>query len=124
REALSTPEERVLSPQANAAVLPAAAPVNSFGKHFLGGFSLSRSTLANIVFVAIASVGGLVFAFYFFNGGEVLRAAASWPSEYLYPRPLAAEQIDIAQQPNPVDQFTRHETSSRQPDQAKTNAEN
>lgn len=105
REALSTPEERILSPQATAVAIPAASAIAPLGKNFLRGLGLSRSAMANIVFVAIASFGGLVCAFYFFNGAEVLRAAASWPSEYLYPRPLSAEKSDIVQ-PNPVDQYS------------------
>jgi hypothetical protein len=36
-----------------------------------------------------------------------LRAAASWPKEFLYPRPFSTDKIDIGQQPNPVDQFTK-----------------
>ena len=124
REALSTPDEKFFSPAAIVSATAAAVPVDQRGEHFARGFGFTRSTWANIVFVAIASVGGLVCAFYFFNGGELLRAAASWPSEFLYPRPLATEKIDIAQQPNPIDQFTRDETSSSQPDQAKTTSEN
>lgn len=95
REALSTPEEKVFSPQATAIVIPAPAAVAPLGKNFLSAFGLSRSTWANIVFVAIASLGGLVCAFYFFNGAEVLRAAASWPGEYLYPRPLVSAISDV-----------------------------
>src|SRR5437868_2296515 len=124
REALSTPDEKFFSPAAIVSATAAAVPVRQRGEYFARGFGFTRSTWSNIVFVAIASVGGLVCAFYFFNGGELLRAAASWPSEFLYPRPLATEKIDIAQQPNPIDQFTRDETSSSQPEQAKTNSEN
>jgi len=123
REALSTPEEKLFSPVATLSAI-AAAPVNQRTDYFARGVGLSRSTWTNIVFVAIASVGGLVCAFYFFNGGELLRAAASWPAEFLYQRPLSTEKIDIAQQLNPVDQYARNETASGKPDQAKAPSEN
>ena len=114
REALSTPEEKVFSPQSTALAIPAAAAVSPLGKNFLSALGLSRSTWANIVFVAIASVGGLVCAFYFCNGAEVLRAAASWPGEYLYPRPLVSDQVAAAaEQPNPVDQYSATEAETR-----------
>jgi hypothetical protein len=112
REALSTPEEKRFSPAAIVAPVSAAAPANQTKNALLRSVGLSRSTWANIVFVAIASVGGLVCAFYFFNGGEVLRAAAAWPNEFLYPRPLSTDKIDIAQQPNPVDQFSESTNGS------------
>src|SRR6267143_68486 len=106
RAALSTPEEKLFStPSVAVAPIPARAAVPGYS--FLRNLGLSRSTLANIVFVAIATVGGLVCAFYFFNGGELLRAAASWPSEFLYPRPLSTDKIDVGVQANPVDQFSR-----------------
>ena len=57
--------------------------------------------------MAIASAGGLVCAFYFFNGAELLRAAAAWPSEFLYQRPLSTDKIDIGLQPTTVDQYAR-----------------
>ena len=79
---------------------------------------LNRSTWTNIVFVAIASLGGLVCAFYFFNGGELLRAAAAWPKEFLYPRPFSTDKIDIGQQPNPVDQFAKSASGSSKTDAA------
>jgi len=106
RAALSTPEEKPFSPPASVAIapIPARAAIPSYS--FLRNLGLSRSTLANIVFVAIATMGGLVCAFYFFNGGELLRAAAAWPSEFLYPRPLSTDKIDVGVQANPVDQFS------------------
>ena len=73
REALSTPDEKFFSPAAIVSATAAAVPVDQRGEHFARGFGFTRSTWANIVFVAIASVGGLVCAFYFFNGGELLR---------------------------------------------------
>jgi hypothetical protein len=124
REALSTPEEKFFSPAATVSAIAAAVPVDQRAEYFARGFGFTRATWANIVFVAIASIGGLVCAFYFFNGGELLRAAASWPSEFLYPRPLSTERIDIAQLPDPVDQFARNETSSSKTDQAKATSEN
>src|SRR5436309_6347392 len=106
REALSTPDEKFFSPAAIVSATAAAVPVRQRGEYFARGFGFTRSTWANIVFVAIASVGGLVCAFYFFNGAEVLRAAASWPSEYLYPRPISTDKLDGPLQPNPVDQYS------------------
>ena len=106
REALSTPEEKLFSPPAAVparSAVPAGKKKNIFGR----GLRLSRSTWTNIVFVTIASAGGLVCAFYFFNGGELLRAAAAWPSEFLYPRPLSTDKIDIGLQPTAVDQYAR-----------------
>jgi len=105
REALSTPEEKHFSPVPAAAV-PAAIPALRRFDFFARGLRLTRSTWANIIFVTIASVGGLFCAFYFFNGAEVLRAAASWPNEFLYPRPSSADVINAAVQPNPVDTFS------------------
>src|SRR5438270_4104575 len=110
REALSTPDEKFFSPAAIVSATAAAVPVHQRGEYFARGFGFTRSTWANIVFVAIASVGGLVCAFYFFNGGELLRAAASWPSEFLYPRPLATDKLDNSQ-PNPVDHFSQNDSS-------------
>ena len=109
REALSTPEEKVY---AVTAAVPVASPQVKDADSFLHELGLSRSTWANIVFVAIAAVGGLVCAFYFFNGGELLRAAAAWPAEFLYPRPLSADQVEVGVQPNPVDQFSKDSTSA------------
>jgi len=37
----------------------------------------------------------------------LLRAAAAWPSEFLYPRPLSTDKIDIGLQPTAVDQYAR-----------------
>src|SRR5207244_2125740 len=123
-EALSTPEEKLLSRAANVASVSAAAPANPTTNFWLRGVGLSRSTWTNIIFVAIASMGGLVCAFYFFNGGELLRAAAAWPNEFLYPRPLSTEKIDVGQQPSPVDQFANNETGSTKSDEAKSALEN
>ena len=107
REALSTPEEKVCSGPA-----PAPSLRISETHSFLRDIGLSRSTWANIVFVAIATVGALVSAFYFFNGAETLRAAAAWPGEFLYPRPLSTERIDVAVQPISVDRYDRDSNQS------------
>ena len=48
---------------------------------------LYRSDRTTILFAIFAFVGGLFCVFYFFNGGEFLRAAAAWSREFLYPRP-------------------------------------
>jgi hypothetical protein len=50
---------------------------------------LYRSDRTTILFAIFAFVGGLLCVFYFFNGGELLRAAAAWSREFLYPRPSA-----------------------------------
>lgn len=115
REALSTPEQPAFpTPTVAAAVAP--LPARSFAD-FFRSLQLSRSAWANVVFVTIASVGGLVCAFYFFNGGELLQAAASWPKEYLYPRPVSAEQLALAQELRGFDQFTNeNERDSRNSD--------
>src|SRR4030081_1493000 len=100
REALSTPDEKLFSPPAT--ITPgSAAPVDKRKSVFARGVPFSRSTWTNIFFVPIASVGGLVCSFYFFNGSELLRAAAAWQNEFLYPRPLWAAKIVLGQQLNP-----------------------
>ena len=111
REALSTPDEKLFSP---VAAIPVAAgvPAEAVKTSFLGAVQLSRSALTNIVFVAIASFGGLLCGFYFFNGGEVLRAAAAWPNEFLYPRPLSTDKLDVGVQPNSADYFTTGSSTS------------
>jgi hypothetical protein len=43
----------------------------------------------NIFFVALATLGGIGCAFYFFNGTEVFRATTTWSREFLYPQPPA-----------------------------------
>jgi hypothetical protein len=116
-EALSTPNEKLFSSPATATA--SAAPLDKKANVLARGVQFSRSTWANIFFVTIASVGGLACAFYFFNGGELLRAAAAWPNEFLYPRPLSTDKIDIAQQPNPVDRFANNEAGSTKSDETK-----
>ena len=107
REALSTPEEKVFSGPASAPSLRVTET-----QSFLRDVGLSHSTWANIAFVAIATVGALVSAFYFFNGAETLRAAAAWPGEFLYPRPVSTGRIDVAMQPISVDRYDRDSNRS------------
>jgi hypothetical protein len=58
---------------------------------------LSRSEWANILFAGIAIAGALFCAFYFFNGAELVRAALTWPGEYLYRRSApSGENIAVA----------------------------
>lgn len=118
REALSAPDEKLFSGPATVTA-SSAAPSDKKANVFARGMQFSRSTWANIFFVTIASVGGLACAFYFFNGGELLRAAAAWPNEFLYPRPLSTEKIDIGAQLNPVDKFANNEAGSTKTDEAK-----
>ena len=65
---------------------------------------LHRSDRTTILFAILIFVGGLFCAFYFFNGAELLRAAAAWSREFLYPRPAAliAENNDKSTAPNSV----------------------
>jgi hypothetical protein len=118
REALSAPNEKLFS-SPEIVTTPSSAPSDTKTNVFARGVQFSRSTWANIFFVTIASVGGLACAFYFFNGGELLRAAAAWPNEFLYPRPLSTEKIDIGAQLNAVDQFVNNETGSTKTDETK-----
>ena len=111
REALSTPDEKLFS-SPTTITATSATPLDKQAGGFARRLQLSRSTWANIFFVTMASVGGLACAFYFFNGGELLRAAAAWPNEFLYPRPLSIDKIETVQQPNPVDQFTKSKSPS------------
>ena len=108
REALSTPGENIFS----AAVAVPASPQLAAPSSYLPEVGLSRSTWANIVFVAIAAIGGMVSAFYFFNGADLLRAAAAWPAEFLYPRPVSTESLEAAVLPAAVDQYTSDSTSA------------
>jgi hypothetical protein len=43
----------------------------------------------NVAFVALATLGGLGCAFYFFNGNELFHATTRWSREFLYPQPAA-----------------------------------
>src|SRR5438270_6824013 len=103
REALSTPEERVFSPAAIPVAVAASFTIPDSAPPSVGRLivRLSRSGWTNIVFVAIASVGGLVCGFYFFNGMELVRAAADWPAEFLYPRPIVANANAKSIEPPP-----------------------
>jgi hypothetical protein len=53
---------------------------------------LSQSGWANIIFAGVTFVGGLFCAFFFFNGSDLLRAAAAWSGEFLYSRPTVIAQ--------------------------------
>ena len=109
REALSTPEQKsFVVPAAVAVAQPTLPPFDSYFPEV----GLSRSAWANIVFVAIAALGGMACAFYFFNGAEVLRAAAAWPAEFLYPRPPLTELAETNERPNPVDEYSSESTSA------------
>ena len=103
REALSTPGQTVLNGHELIAAFGAEFPFANSRELPSGVSGFSRSTWANVAFVTLASLGAVFCAFYFFNGAEVLRAAAAWPEEFLYPRPAGSD----AEQPNPVDHFNR-----------------
>ncbi len=49
---------------------------------------IGRSEWVNLSCAAVAVIGGLFSAFYFFNGAELFQGALSVPRELLYPRPL------------------------------------
>lgn len=53
---------------------------------------LQQSDRTTFLFAILIFVGGLFCAFFFFNGAEILRAAAAWSREFLYPRPAALAQ--------------------------------
>jgi hypothetical protein len=60
---------------------------------------LQQSDRTTFLFATLIFVGGLFCAFFFFNGAEILRAAAAWSREFLYPRPaalMANDRIDNA----------------------------
>lgn len=107
REALSTPEEKNYSVTANS-----GSPGVIRSESYIRDIGLSHATWANIVFVSIAAVGAIGSAFYFFNGAEVLRAAAAWPNEFLYSRPALTEKIDVAMQPIATDDYSRDTNST------------
>jgi hypothetical protein len=92
RQAFSTSAETadIASPQP----VPAASAQNKPAS-FSRTARLSRSSWTNISFVAVTFLGGLFCVFYFFNGAELLRAALSWPREYLYQRPGALAQSEM-----------------------------
>jgi hypothetical protein len=60
---------------------------------------LHQSYRTTFLFAVFIFVGGLFCTFYFFNGAEILRAAAAWSREFLYPRPsalvAASAQTDV-----------------------------
>lgn len=83
---------------------------------------LHRSDRTTILFAILVFVGGLFCASYFFNGAEILRAAAAWSREFLYPRPSALmannNRIDI---PNPVSDAQTPLRDSRKSNPARGN---
>ncbi len=50
-------------------------------------FRLKRSDWVDLTFAMIAVLGGFICAFYIYDGGEFLRAAAVWPRELFDLRP-------------------------------------
>src|SRR2546423_1396087 len=109
REALSAPEQTVLNGHGDIAALAPDFPAANRRELPGSVLGFNRPSWANVIFVRVASMGALFCAFYFFNGAQVLRAAAAWPGEFLYPRPASAD----AEQPNPVDHFNRTASDSR-----------
>ena len=103
-KALSKPEEKLVSPSVVAPETGQAPSTQNLIAPLVNAFGFSHSTWTNIVFVAIASLGGLFSAFYFFNGTDVVRTAAAWPREVLYPRPDSTGRL-YGNQVNAVDRF-------------------
>ena len=84
--------QKVFVPPRDEPVLPERIQRNqslglTSGRTLLIRPQLNSSEWANISFVTFALAGGLFCAFYFFNGTDLLRAAAQWSREFLYPRP-------------------------------------
>jgi hypothetical protein len=71
---------------------------------------LHRSDRTTLLFAVFVFAGGFFCAFYFFNGGEFLRAAAAWSREFLYPRPSA-----IMAQNGKIDNFKPKSDSPQAP---------
>ncbi|MEY2529934.1 MAG: hypothetical protein QOI96_19 [Verrucomicrobiota bacterium] len=85
---------------------------------------LHGSDRTSILFAILLFVGGLFCAFYFFNGAEILRAAAAWSREFLYPRPTAlgaaSNNVDISpEQDHPSSPIPPRDP--RKSDSARTN---
>jgi hypothetical protein len=88
---------------------------------------LHGSDRTTLLFGVLVFVGGLFCVFCFFNGAEMLRAAAAWSREFLYPRPtalaVANSETDISQErdhslapippqdPNKSDPVRRNDTA-------------
>jgi hypothetical protein len=84
---------------------------------------LQRSDRTTILFAILIFVGGLFCAFYFFNGAEILRAAAAWSREFLYPRPssvVANDKIDNSKTDDRAAQALSEETKSSNPARTST----
>jgi hypothetical protein len=84
---------------------------------------LQRSDRTTILFAILIFVGGLFCAFYFFNGAEILRAAAAWSREFLYPRPsslVANDKIDNSKTEDRAAQALGEETKSSVPTRTST----
>jgi hypothetical protein len=62
---------------------------------------LHQADRTTFLFAILIFVGGLFCAFFFFNGAEILRAAAAWSREFLYPRPPALIANDGIASANP-----------------------
>jgi hypothetical protein len=64
-------------------------------KEFPAGARFGRPEWANVAFAIVTFVGGFFCAFYFFNGAELLRAAAAGPAEFLYSRPAITASCEL-----------------------------
>jgi hypothetical protein len=62
----------------------------------------------NVMFVALAVLGAVFCAFYFFNGTDLLRTSTAWSHEFLYPRPPAVrDSTDASNGQNAADRTGR-----------------
>jgi hypothetical protein len=96
-QAFSIPDEEGVPPASESDPSLGAEPVQSTltenkRARFPVCGRLSQSGWANIIFAGVTFVGGLFSAFFFFNGSDLLRAAAAWSGEFLYSPPTVIAQ--------------------------------
>lgn len=94
-QALSTPDDgKPSQPDISQplAFTHTAGPIKEVDPQKFRRLRLGRSEWANTILAVIVILGGLFCVCYFFNGAELLRAAARWPREFLYSQPSPGEQ--------------------------------
>lgn len=105
-QAFSTPDKDAPSawPSAQSGQLESArgALMEHKPAELPGGARFGRPEWANVAFATVTFVGGLFCAFYFFNGAELLRAAAAGPAELLYSRPAITASGDVDDEAFPI----------------------
>ena len=65
-------------------------------REFPAGPRFGSAEWAIVAFAIVTFVGGLFCAFYFFNGAELLRAAATGPAEFLDSRPAITASWELS----------------------------